>query len=732
MGRTADLTPEGSRRAAPAWARLSAMSPTLRHRRALAGLAAAVVSLPLLVATPASAQAATVGDATALIAAVGDEQAEIVLSGDITLTCDGTVDSALMVAHSLTLRSDGNGPHTLSVSNNGCRNRIIEVTGGHTLVVEDLILTGGRAPHGVDGTSESIDGAPGGHGGAILSDGAVTATRTIFSGNHAGRGGNGADGPAGAELGDAGGTGGAGGAGGNGGAIYATGSISATESSFSGNLAGNGGNGADGADGRTGVADSGGGVGGVGGAGGDGGVGGDAGRGGALFSTGEVEARRSTLDTNQAGTGGSGGVGGSGGQGGEGDGEAGTNGSGGPGGDGGNGGAGGRGGAAWGQSATISSSTVQANTVGAAGTGGGFGTGGPIGSGDVNSGSIGSNGDTGETGAAAAGGAAATSGSLDAISSTITDNQASSLHSGGDLGLNHTIVSGVGDDCVAGGSLSAGNSADGDGSCGDATTLTETEMALGPLASNGGPTRTQLPDAASELVNGGNSSCPNDRDQRGVRRAQQGACDIGAVEVRGSFEGVVTGEVDADTVTVGQTATVTFQLTVSAESTGVVDADEIIPVIDGCSESPARLGGSELSAGSSVSWICPVTSEVAGALAVNFSASAPDGEDGIANLNAVTQVTFTQANNGGDGTDGTTTTEPVVGGDGGDQADTGGGALPRTGLSVLLALAAGAALLFGGSGLSRFAKTRVGRSRWGLPYGEARPLGSREHTDGRA
>lgn len=699
------------------------MSSASRPRRALAGLAAALVALPLLTAAPVSAQGATVGDAAALIAAVAAEEAEIVLSGDITLSCDEGAASALEVGHALTLRSDGNGPHTLSVSGNGCRNRIIEVSGGHSLVIEDLVLTGGRAPHGADGTPESIDGQPGGSGGAVLSDGAVTVTRSTFSGNHAGDGGAGHDGADGEELGDAGEDGGIGGEGGRGGAIHASGTIVATESSFSGNLAGNGGTGGDGGNGSDGAAAA---TGGSGGAGGDGGHGGDAGHGGAVSSDGEVEVRRSTLDGNQAGSGGNAGAAGDGGQGGAGE-EGGNNGSGGAGGDGGDGGDGGQGGAVRAQSATISASTLHANSVGTTGAGGAEGAGGGPGAGDGDSGGVGATGAAGTTGSAGSGGAVATSDSIDAISSTITDNTAGSLQAGNDLDLTHTVVSGDGADCAAGGSVSASNSADGDGRCNGASTLNDTELALGPLATNGGPTRTRLPDPASELVNGGDTGCPSDRDQRGVRRPQQGACDIGAVEVRGSFEGIVTGEVDDDTVGVGQSTNVTFQLTVAADATGAVDADEIQPVIDGCAETPARLGGSLLTAGSTISWICPVTSDVAGALAVNFSATAPDGEDGITNLNAVAQVTFTQGTTTTDGND-TTTTAPVTGGVGDDQTDAGNGALPRTGLSVLIALAAGAALLFGGGGLSRFSKTRVGRSRWGLPYGEVRPIESPDHT----
>ena len=58
--------------------------------------------------------------------------------------------------------------------------------------------------------------------------------------------------------------------------------------------------------------------------------------------------------------------------------------------------------------------------------------------------------------------------------------------------------------------------------------------AVAPLASNGGPTQSQLPLAGSPLLDAiPAAACPPDvtTDQRGVARPQAGFCDIGAVEV---------------------------------------------------------------------------------------------------------------------------------------------------------------------------------------------------------
>lgn len=55
---------------------------------------------------------------------------------------------------------------------------------------------------------------------------------------------------------------------------------------------------------------------------------------------------------------------------------------------------------------------------------------------------------------------------------------------------------------------------------------------LGPLQDNGGPTQTLLPGAGSAAIDaGGVAPCAAAADQRGVRRPQGSACDIGAVEV---------------------------------------------------------------------------------------------------------------------------------------------------------------------------------------------------------
>lgn len=71
-----------------------------------------------------------------------------------------------------------------------------------------------------------------------------------------------------------------------------------------------------------------------------------------------------------------------------------------------------------------------------------------------------------------------------------------------------------------------------------ATVVTSAELALGPLADNGGSTKTQLPGPTSVLVNAMPTS-PLSTDQRGVSRPQGGAADVGAVEVQGATVALV-------------------------------------------------------------------------------------------------------------------------------------------------------------------------------------------------
>jgi hypothetical protein len=126
---------------------------------------------------------------------------------------------------------------------------------------------------------------------------------------------------------------------------------------------------------------------------------------------------------------------------------------------------------------------------------------------------------------------------------TITDNTANQAFASLDVGslaaFGTVVTNSAGDaNClVAPDSVSLGYNFSDDATCGF-TASTDRENAgdpgLGPLASNGGPTQTRLPLAASPLLDAiPAAACSPDvtTDQRGVTRPQNGTCDIGAVEV---------------------------------------------------------------------------------------------------------------------------------------------------------------------------------------------------------
>jgi hypothetical protein len=78
---------------------------------------------------------------------------------------------------------------------------------------------------------------------------------------------------------------------------------------------------------------------------------------------------------------------------------------------------------------------------------------------------------------------------------------------------------------------SGGNNVVQDASCSPAASdLVVGDALLGPLADNGGPTRTHLPAAGSPVIDAANPAlCPT-TDQRGVSRPQGPGCDAGSVE----------------------------------------------------------------------------------------------------------------------------------------------------------------------------------------------------------
>ena len=133
-------------------------------------------------------------------------------------------------------------------------------------------------------------------------------------------------------------------------------------------------------------------------------------------------------------------------------------------------------------------------------------------------------------------------GTLTVTNSTLSGNSVTDVdygrgggisNSGGSATLQNTIVanSPSGGDCY-GTVTDGGHNLDSDGNCGFGTannSLSGVDPLLGPLADNGGPTKTHALLAGSPAIDKGNSFGAT-ADQRGVARPQGAASDIGAFE----------------------------------------------------------------------------------------------------------------------------------------------------------------------------------------------------------
>jgi hypothetical protein len=512
-----------------------------------AGCALLVVAvLAALVVSPALARAAILhvtvsGDGAGatlrnqIAAAKPSDTVEI--DAGVNPTLGGT---QIAINESLTIVGHGANQTTVSANNLSRIFKIGSTKPEVTVTIEDLKLTGGRAPDGANGVDHG--GRPGGPGGAIISAANVEIADSTITENESGMGGNGSGGL------DAGGDGGNGG---EGGAIWSSGSLQITNSTLSHNQTGRGGG--------PGVGLKGGGVGGNGGGGGaiwssgalqiinstfshtrtgagrtgstDGGHGSNGGRGGAIRSTGATTIRRSTFADNSTGSGGSG---------------SGSEGSGGNGG----------GGGAISSAATtkVNNSTFAGNVTGDGGlggtgrfqeaSGGNGGRGGAISSSAALSitnstlahNSTGRGGDGGEGGAGGSGGAISASGVNAAVANSILTTNATGPGGRG----SKPGSPGAGANC-SGSLTDDGHNLAFPTRGGCPATLGKGNPMLDPagLANNGGPTKTialQTGSAAINQVPAKGAGCPA-TDQRGVPRPQGPACDIGAFELK---EGTTT------------------------------------------------------------------------------------------------------------------------------------------------------------------------------------------------
>ena len=160
---------------------------------------------------------------------------------------------------------------------------------------------------------------------------------------------------------------------------------------------------------------------------------------------------------------------------------------------------------------------------------------------------------------ASGGGIASYGGTLTVTNSTLSGNSAGAGRGGGieSYGGSATLKNTIVANSPSGGNCSVtitngGYNLDSDGSCGFGTannSLSGVDPKLGPLADNGGPTKTHALLAGSPAIDKGNSFGAT-TDQRGVSRPQGAASDIGAFESESTVvEDTVKPRVSAATPT---------------------------------------------------------------------------------------------------------------------------------------------------------------------------------------
>ncbi len=163
---------------------------------------------------------------------------------------------------------------------------------------------------------------------------------------------------------------------------------------------------------------------------------------------------------------------------------------------------------------------------------------------------------------ATTGGAVYNMGTLDVLNSTISANGGGGLYNEADATVRNVTFAGnigagvggilsapsatlyiantafargdFGSNCELDGTVSgpAGSNLSDDDSCPTDLFAQVDDMMLGPLADNGGPTLTHLPDPMSPAVDSGDDAACPIMDQRGESRPALSGCDVGSVEVQ--------------------------------------------------------------------------------------------------------------------------------------------------------------------------------------------------------
>jgi CSLREA domain-containing protein len=316
-------------------------------------------------------------------------------------------------------------------------------------------------------------------------------------------------------------------------------------------------------------------------------------------------------------------------------------------------------------------------------------------------------------------------GTVAVINSTIFENASIGIDAP-DPGVTivNTIVAGNSDgDCVGSddgsgsGVVSLGGNIDGDGTCNliEASDQPNTDPDLGPLADNGGPTETHLPNTGSPAIDLGlDDPCPG-VDQRGAARPQDGdgngtaTCDVGAVEV-GSIEATgadlsITKSDSPDPVLVGGllTTTLTVDNDGPEDAVAVVVTDSLPSEVSFDSASSSQGSCTE----SSGTVTCDLGDLAAGDSATVTITATADAEGTVTNSASVASSTEDPDQSDNDDSEGTTV-NPIPGGG----IETGaGGTAHRAGSGWISVALAGLSMAMAAVMMRRRATRQSGSTR---------------------
>jgi hypothetical protein len=187
---------------------------------------------------------------------------------------------------------------------------------------------------------------------------------------------------------------------------------------------------------------------------------------------------------------------------------------------------------------------------------------------------------------------------IELLMSTVTANTADGVDSAQPVTATGSIISGnTGDDVSSPVQVVSDHSLLGTvpgGVDDQGGTVSSTTPGLGPLADNGGPTLTHLPDAGSQAIDAGPDPVPtfpdNTVDQRGEARVFNGTSDIGSVEVQDEAGPAITVATPADgaTYVLGEQVLADYACTDDGTGGGVATCDG--PFADGAAIDTSAAG----------------------------------------------------------------------------------------------------------------------------------------------